>query len=412
MTTVTQCGTNVNKPQPNSLPVMAPRTFVHARRDICNPCEQSVRGVCEVVEQEHPGRAQIEKGIRRPELRCPLGKWETEPHPCPSCGRITREMGDCRPCTNKKRLDKNFHTRKGQRAFQSAFTANGAPRWITVARFQSDALRLASMVPPETDTIVGVARSGLAAATIVSMVTHLPLVAIRQNKHDLIEVGNGWRLGGQDHISAGKNAFVVDDTVMTGNSLNAIGHIAQRNFDRVTFGAVYANPLAVRKPDVVVEELGWPHLLEWNVFNSVLSPNMALDFDGVICHDPPRRFTDDATHLEWIENAVPRYLPRKVPVPLIVTARLEKYRDATVAWLRKHRVQFHKLIMHPAKTLAERDRSDIASYKAKHFNSWAAGHRPRPKPLMFVESDPNQARSIHQRTRRMVVCPNSGEVFD
>ena len=378
---------------------------------ICGGCPENIEGICQPIKQKHPGRDVIENGIKRPELSCPRGKWPAEKHPCQSCGRMTIEAVNCRPCQNKKRIDSNYRARKANHSFSSAFRSQGKPQWVSVSQMQVDAMKLASKVPLETDTIVGVARSGLAVATIVSMVTHLPLVAVRQNRHDLIEVGNGWRLGGKKHIQRGTRAFVVDDTVMTGNSLRAISGIAERHFESVVYGAVYVNPLASKKPDTFVRELGWPHLLEWNVFNSVLSPNMALDFDGIICHDPTEHFTDDAAHIDWISQATSKYLPRKSVVPLIVTARIEKYRKATEDWLRRHKVKFSQLVMHPAKSLAERDASNIASYKAKHFKAWALRHKPAPPPLMFIESDPRQAKQIHDLSGGMVVCPSSSQVF-
>ena len=115
--------------------------------------------------------------------------------------------------------------------------------------------------------------------------------------------------------------------------------------------------------------------------------------------------------MNFIENAIPRYLTRKVEIPLIVTARIEKYRKPTVEWLNKHGVRFRQLIMHPAKTLAERNRDDIPAFKARHFEHWAQRHHAVPKPLMFIESDDWQSRRINEITGRLVVCPNSAAVY-
>ena len=136
------------------------------------------------------------------------------------------------------------------------------------------------------------------------------------------------------------------------------------------------------------------------------------DFDGVICHDcQPFQDDDGDNYLNFINNAVPRYLTRKVEIPLIVTARIEKYREQTEGWLRRHGVRFRKLIMHPAKSLRERQRDDIAAFKAKHFGEWAKHHVPRPAPLMFIESDDKQAKRISSISGRLVLCPSSGKCY-
>jgi len=283
------------------------------------------------------------------------------------------------------------------------------PRWITAAQFANDVKAFASKVPNDITAIAGVARSGLSAATMLSMYLHLPLLAIRQTLNDVIEAGNGWRLGGSSHIKPQGKVLIVDDTCMTGNSFRQVLPI-MRGWNAVT-AAIYCNPAAHLKPDMWHAELKWPHMLEWNIFNSVLSPNMALDFDGVLCHDPSREQDDDGPrYLDFIRNARPLYLPRKAPVPLIVTARVERYRAETEDWLRRHGVQWNRLVMHPAATTRERERHSMADYKAQHFGVWAKFHRPRPAPLMFVESDPRQARLIHERTGQMTVCPHTAEV--
>jgi len=67
--------------------------------------------------------------------------------------------------------------------------------------------------------------------------------------------------------------------------------------------------------------------------------------------------------------------------------------------------------MHPAATLAERRKDDIAVYKAKHFAAWAMRHRAMPAPLAFIESEDWQARKIAALTDRMTICPGSAGVY-
>lgn len=303
--------------------------------------------------------------------------------------------------------------RSTRRSAGSAFRYMGGPvRFITSAQFQEDIKLLVSKIPPDITAIAGVARSGLSAATMVSMYLHLPMITIRQTMNDIVPTGNGWRLGGSRHVDPRGKILVVDDTVMTGNSIKAIKPLVQRELPDAMFAAVYVNPLAIHKPDIWAVDLGWPHLLEWNVFNSILSPSMAVDFDGILCRDcPPGSDDDGPRYLEFIRNAQPLYVPRRVPIPLIVTARVEKYRADTEEWLRRHGINWHRLVMHPAATTRERERDDIPAYKARHYKEWASKHRAGPGPIIFCESDDWQARRIAQLSKLMTICPATAGVY-
>jgi hypothetical protein len=247
------------------------------------------------------------------------------------------------------------------------------------------------------------------------MMLHKPMIIVSQTRGDIMDAGNGWRLTRQHkHVEPGKGrVLVVDDTVMTGNSQQILRKVVGQQFREVIFATVYCNPAAnLGKPDIHAVDLQWPHMLEWNLFNSVISNSMAVDFDGVLCHDcPPGSDEDGPKYLDFIRNATPLYLPRQVPIPLIVTARIEKYRRDTEDWLRRHNVQWEQLVMHPAATTRERERDDIAVYKSRHFEAWAKNHRASPGPIVFVESDDRQAQRIAAITGRMTICPATAGVY-
>ncbi len=313
----------------------------------------------------------------------------------------------------KKRLEKRPKPGGG---LGSCFKhQGGAIRLVRSADFQEDIKTLIGKIPPDITAIAGVARSGLSAATMLSMYLHLPMITIRQTKGDWVETGNGWRLGGSRHVDPKtQKILVVDDTCMTGNSLKAIRPLLEQHFPNVITSTVYCNPLALVKPDIWAVDLGWPHILEWNMFNSILSPTMALDFDGIMCQDcEPQQDDDGPRYLDFIRNAKPLYTPRRNPVPLIVTARIEKYREATMEWLARHSIRANRLVMHPAATLAERNRDDIPAYKARHFSEWArSGNRlGSVGPFMFVESEDWQARRIGAISKMLCVCPRTGGVY-
>lgn len=300
-------------------------------------------------------------------------------------------------------------SRKSSSAFRFS---GGNARFITSAQLQEDIKVLIGKIPHDITAIAGVARSGVSVATMLSMYLHLPMITIRQTMNDIVAVGNGWRLGGTKHVEPKGKILVVDDTVMTGNSLKAIAPLVERELGNAVYAAVYVNPLAHKKPDIWAVDLGWPHLLEWNIFNSILSPSMAVDFDGILCRDCHAGADDDGPrYLDFIRNAQPLYVPRRVPIPLIVTARIEKYRADTEAWLRRQGINWHRLVMHPAATTRERMRDDIPAYKARHYKAWAAKHRAAPGPIIFCESEDWQAVRIAQLSGRMTICPHTAGVY-
>lgn len=296
----------------------------------------------------------------------------------------------------------------------SCFRRGSGPiRFIKSAELQEDIKLLLAKVPSDVTAIAGVARSGLSVATMLAMYLQLPMITIRQTMNDIVDTGNGWRLGGSRHIDPRQGKIlVVDDTVMTGNSIKAIRPLVNKEIGEAVYAAVYVNPLAKLKPDIWAVDLPWPHILEWNVFNSILSPSCAMDFDGILCHDCPAGSDDDGErYLDFIRNAAPLYVPRRTAVPLIVTARIEKYRAETEAWLARHGIRWQKLVMHPAKTLRERQKDNIPAYKARHYAAWAKHHRPAPGPNIFFESEDWQAKEIARASQLMVICPHTAGVY-
>jgi orotate phosphoribosyltransferase len=283
------------------------------------------------------------------------------------------------------------------------------PQFISASQLMEDAKALAARLPADTSMIIGVARSGLPVATMVSMLLHRPLWIVRQSFRDIVPAGNGWRLTGS--IESSGPPVVIDDTVMTGNSLKQLMPIVRKSHPNALFSAVYVNPASRVKPDLWVRDLPWPHLLEWNLFNSVLSPHMAVDFDGILCDDcPPADDDDGERYLRFLKDTPPRYVMRRVPIGLVVTARLEKYRRETEEWLARYGVQVKKLVMGPWETKVERSGASISEFKAQHFAEFL--RQPHSiKPPMFVESDARQAEQIAKLSGGLVVCPAAGRCF-
>jgi hypothetical protein len=241
------------------------------------------------------------------------------------------------------------------------------------------------------------------------MLLHRPLSIVRQSAADIVDGGNGWRLTGATNDRG--PVVVVDDTCMTGNSLRHVMPMVHKSYPEAIPAAVYVNPNATEKPKIFTRHLPWPHVLEWNMFNSILTPAMAVDFDGILCRDcAPQDDDDGPRYAGFIASAEPLYYVRKASIPLIVTARLEKYRAATLDWLAGHGMSVSKLIMGPWANNRERAAADIGHWKGTHYKQFMAQRRQIQPPL-FVESDAHQAQMIAQVSGGIVVCPAAGRCF-
>jgi len=203
---------------------------------------------------------------------------------------------------------------------------------------------------------------------------------------------------------------VIDDTVMTGNSLKAVLPRIRETYPTALSAAVYVNPNANVKPDIWVRDLPWPHVLEWNLFNSVMTPHCAFDMDGVLCYDcPPGSDDDGANYAKFLAEATPKFYVRKVPIT-VVTARLMKYERQTRDWFAQNGFNVQELVMGPWHNNQQRAQADVAKFKSDAFKRFSQrGHAI--KPPMFVESDPGLAERIAQLSGGIVVCPTSERCY-
>jgi len=119
--------------------------------------------------------------------------------------------------------------------------------------------------------------------------------------------------------------------------------------------------------------------------------------DGVLCEDPPRGYDRDETlYLKWIQSAKPYLIPA-FEIDAIVTSRLEKYRPQTEAWLKKHDVQYKKLVMWDLDSKKDRNGRN-ADHKA--------GILTGLKPDIFWESSMEQSQKIRKATGIPCLCIN------
>lgn len=282
-------------------------------------------------------------------------------------------------------------------------------RWVSTADLIAATVHgLAPKLPDDLAGVCGVARSGMIPASALAAHLHLPLWSISHREGNPVPLSAGVR----GTLDRGGRLLIVDDTVYSGHALRGL----RRRLGSAgnVFAAVFARPEAADAVDIHGELLPSPHLLEWNLFNSgiltghaanpALRGGIASDFDGVLCVDPPagvNEAVDPAGYAAWLADARPLLLPRRTPVPLVITFRRECHRAATLAWCERWGLKIGRLVMHPSETPLRA--FDATAHKGLLF-------RDSPCAL-FIESSPAQARAIALASGKPVVCPVAGQVF-
>lgn len=285
------------------------------------------------------------------------------------------------------------------------------PKWhfITNDQLAKDATNFAAKLPPISG-VAGVPVSGMLVAPFISTLLHVPLYEASE-QYGLRPLGHGFR-GQSREVDQSLPILVIDDTCSSGGAMARVkNRLGEGNY---LFAAIYAQEASLRVLDYYGTELDHPHLLEWNLPNAgyvrALSPEstfggegVVVDFDGVLCQDPPQLFDEDRdrqAYLNWIENApLGRFVPRMYSVPDIVSYRCEYTREASEAWLAKHKVRYDRLHLWPH------------DHRSRDWGPWKGDFYKNSKHGLFVESNEQQAKVIAQISGKKVLCMDSGVVY-
>lgn len=260
-------------------------------------------------------------------------------------------------------------------------------------------------VPRDIDGIIGIERSGVIVANIISEYISVGVTSFNsfanyagENVKDLFNIHGGRQ------IITPKNTgkyLVIDDTVCSGVRLNENMKFLKTKYQDFEFIVlvVYkdgANPAYM--PDIILsgQDIFDAHIYEWNLFNNYISYNTLYDFDGVLCLDPP---SDENTeeYEAYLKNPTPRFLisiHRNFPIN-ICTYRLAKYSKETLDFIKKCGLIPGKVYMFNAETREERNKIAPYIYKAHVYGNSTYS--------LFIESNDFEAQMIHQLTSKPVI---------
>lgn len=265
------------------------------------------------------------------------------------------------------------------------------------------------LMPADLDLIVGVPRSGLLAANMMSLITNLPLADLDGYLEGrLASVGKTKPHARLDTTFADvRKVLILDDSVNVGEAMaKARARVAAAGHGHeVVYAAVYGQRPEHEHVDIVFEVLPQPRVFQWNLMHHNFIERACVDIDGVLCRDPTEHENDDgANYIEFLLNASPLHLSTRT-IKTLVTSRLEKYRAETEDWLAQHEVRYETLVMLdlPSKQARQEARAH-GSFKADHYRNSDA--------ILFIESELGQAREIAQRSGKPVICLETHTLFD
>lgn len=272
----------------------------------------------------------------------------------------------------------------------------------------NDVVSWSKTLPQDFDLIVGIPRSGLLVANLLSLHLHLPFTEV----DGLIEgrvIGSGDRLEQTPELTGHPiplRVLVADDSVFSGKEMTRTKErIARANLPHsIQYGAIYLQPNSEHFVDYYYERLPLPRVFEWNVMHHFLLGDSCIDIDGVLCRDPTEEENDDGTrYLEFLRNVQPQFIPGR-ELGTLVTCRLEKYRNITEQWLSSHNIRYKKLVMLDLPDAAtRRATSPYTNYKASVYQEAGA--------CLFIESSRRQAVEIANKSLGPVFCTETREMI-
>lgn len=268
----------------------------------------------------------------------------------------------------------------------------------SVAELNEEVRGLGQALAKDVDLVVGIPRSGLLVSNLLCLYLDRPMTDVDGLAKGRV-MSTGYRYDDSERFEDIDRAVIVDDSVDTGRQMETTqARVADLDLPfEVEYAAAYVTPGGHQYVDHYGEVVHKPRIFEWNLMHHPMISEFCVDIDGVLCRDPTRLENDDGDgYREFLETVDPMVVPSE-PIGWLVTCRLEKYRDATEAWLADHGIEYENLVMmdYPSKEARQRA-GNHAEFKAEVYQETGAN--------LFVESSAGQAAAICEATGKPVFC--------
>ena len=277
----------------------------------------------------------------------------------------------------------------------------------SVAYLNDDIVAWLPNLPRDLEIIVGIPRSGLLAANLLSLHLNLPLTDVEGFLAGRC-MYSGQRCAKSkfdDFLATRRKVLVIDDTVEFGTQMRAIKEqiAAAGTQHRIYYAAVYVNRPREDVVDFFYKVLPSPRVFEWNVMHHSVLEDSCVDIDGVLCRDPTEEENDDGErYRHFLEHVAPLVIPSR-RIECLVTCRLEKYRDLTEEWLARHGIEYKELVMMNFPDKGSRIASGShGAFKASVYETTGT--------QLFIESSLRQAIEITNLSGKDVLCTETREM--
>jgi len=283
-------------------------------------------------------------------------------------------------------------------------------KYITLNDLTAAVRKNIHKIPHDIDFVIGVPRSGMIVASIISEYINVPLIDIDGFK-------NGEKPRGGDRLlmvqrKETKKVLVVDDTCNSGKAMNKAKDKLQGYDYEFIYLVAFLEGKGSDCIDIYLEDVrkytkNFPIVLyEWNVMAHYpfVTQRCMYDIDGVFCVEPPDE-RNTAEYEEYIKSATPLFVPT-VPIGAIVSYRLSKYQEITENWLKEQGIKYNAIFMFNANSYEERAKSGLSPEQMKGMI-----YKNNPVAMLFIESDDWQAMNIHQISGKPVLCIETNKLY-
>jgi hypothetical protein len=327
------------------------------------------------------------------------------------CETFRRVMGTDPPdwqwCQNSSPGDKQHFY---EMCSKQKLPIKRSDKFITVQNLHEVAISLMPYLC-QFDGFVGVPRSGMMPASLVSVLLSKPLYSITDGKLNMLRYNSpygGTRMN--NYMDGCEKLAFIDDTTYDGKTAKQLRKTFGENIKIIS---MFSTTHGSEYVDKFGQTLEAPHLLEWNFFNSAYVRGTMFDIDGIFAPNVPIEIClDEKKYIKWLRDVSPlaHRVPRLFKASLLVTGRLEKYRDITEEWLSRNGLEYENLIMFPDERETERNTNHhevVGRFKGEIFN---ASHTHK----YFIESEINEAKVIREQldiSDKIIICPNEAMIL-
>lgn len=290
--------------------------------------------------------------------------------------------------------------------------------YITIDQLHNDIRNNIHKIPKDIFGVVGIPRSGMIPASIISEYLNVGLCSIDTFLScdiDKAFKSHGNRMLRTKINNSTKKILIVDDTCYNGKSLfeakKAINTKYTNEYTFVFLSVYLEGECGLDKPDIYLTDVRENAkksknsivVYEWNIFaHGDLTEKTIFDLDGVMCVDPPDEKNINE-YYSYICNPIPLFIPTSNKIN-ILTYRLNKYRNETENFLKNNGINDFNLYMFNSNSYEEREKTPSWLYKGLFYK--------QNDFELFVESDDYQAKKINIISRKPVYCVKNNRMYN